>query len=207
MSAGKLKDISSKDITLYALYLLGGWQKRVHTEDITLKCFKLAPSLFSWVKHPEYPDIQPVRFALEKSKDLVMGESERSQKKDSIGGWMLKDSGVDWINANIDRIEASLGKHKPTGNRLDSDRKIKALLKSEAYKKYLIKKENADISFPEFAESLVCTVNTQKEVIIDRIESLKSIAEKSNITKVSGYLKFCNKLFANKFSSKGGNIE
>jgi len=201
MSAGKPKDISSKDITLYALYLLGGWQKRVHTEDIALKCFKLAPSLFSWVKYPEYPDIQPVRFALEKSKDLVLGESERSQKKDSIGGWMLKDNGVDWINANISRIEASLGKHKPTGNRLDSDRKIKALLKSEAYQKYLTKKEQAKIAFPEFTESLICTVNTQREVIVDRIESLLSIAEESNIEKVSEYLKFCKKLFASNLNN------
>lgn len=201
MDKGKSKDISSKDITLYALYLLGGWQKRVHTEDIALKCFELAPSLFSWVKYPKYPDIQPVRFALEKAKNLVLGESERSTKKDSIGGWMLKDSGVDWINTNIRRIEASLGAHKPTGNRLDSDRKIKALLNSDAYQKYLTRKEKAKISFPEFTESLICTVNTQKEVIVDRIELLLSIAEQSNIDKVSEYLRFCKKLFASNLNN------
>jgi len=26
--------LSDKDIAVYALYVLGGWQKRIHTEDI-----------------------------------------------------------------------------------------------------------------------------------------------------------------------------
>jgi len=37
----KIDNLSDKDIVLYALYLLGGWQKRVHTEDI---CFEVLPN-------------------------------------------------------------------------------------------------------------------------------------------------------------------
>ena len=66
----KLSDI---DIALYALYLLGGWQKRVHTEDIALRCYKLVPSKFSWVKYPQYPDPAPTRFALGDAKKKKYG--------------------------------------------------------------------------------------------------------------------------------------
>jgi len=74
--------MSDKDIVLYSLYLLGGWHKRVHTEDIALKCYEIAPSRFSWVKYPQYPDLAPARFALEATKKaqygaLVRGVSER----------------------------------------------------------------------------------------------------------------------------------
>ena len=36
-------NLSNIDIVVYALYLLGGWHERVHTDDIALKCFELAP--------------------------------------------------------------------------------------------------------------------------------------------------------------------
>jgi len=82
MKKQKLDKLSDKDIVLYALYLLGGWQKRIHTEDIAFKCFQLAPSKFSWVKYPHFPDLAPARFALESVKRpkyglLVKGESGR----------------------------------------------------------------------------------------------------------------------------------
>ncbi len=77
-------ELSNEEIVLYALHLLGGWHKRVHTEDIALKCFELAPSKFSWTKYPKYPDLAPARFALESAKNsqygsLVEGESERKK--------------------------------------------------------------------------------------------------------------------------------
>ena len=48
--------LNDKDIVIYALYNLGGYQERIHTEDIVLKCYELAPTRFSWAKYPQYPD-------------------------------------------------------------------------------------------------------------------------------------------------------
>ena len=83
--------LSDKDIVIYALYILGGWHKRIHTEDIALKCYEIAPTKFSWVKYPKYPDLAPTRFALESAKKaksgaLVKGGSERKKSITSIGG-------------------------------------------------------------------------------------------------------------------------
>lgn len=191
----KIDKVSDKDIVLYALYLLGGWQKRIHTEDIALKCFQIAPSKFSWVKYPQYPDPQPVRFALEKCGALVKGESERKKSVKSVGGRMLTAEGIKWIKVNKPRIEQYLGKHRPTGDRLPTDRKIKELLRSLAFRKFSNYGEHAEVSHAEFAESLVCTVNTGPEVLNARLEQLYSIAEELRKKEVKNYVDFCRKKF------------
>lgn len=204
------KDIlSDKDIAVYALYLLGGWQKRVHTEDVALKCYELAPSKFSWVKYPQFPDPTPTRFALEAAKKpqygaLVKGESERKRTLRNIGGWMLTADGIKWVSANMKRIEEYFGKHRPIGERLPADRKLKALTESSGFRKFRVHGEQADISHAEFAESLLCTVNTQVQVLKDRLEQLHSIAEELNRDDIKGYVDFCRKKFAYILGLEGG---
>ena len=66
-------ELSNIDIAVYALYLLGGWRDRIHTEDIALKCFELAPSKFSWVKYPEYPDNNTAYLSLGDAKKTKYG--------------------------------------------------------------------------------------------------------------------------------------
>ncbi len=189
--------LRNEDIVLYAIYLLGGWQKRIHTEDIALKSFKIAPTKFSWIKYPQYPDVSPARFALESLKKkeyncLVEGKSER---KGSIGGWMLTSNGVSWIKENLSRIESVLGKRTPTGTRLHSDRKLKALRVSKAFQNFLKDGKSSSITHAEFAESLICTVNTEGKVLHDRLNQLYSIAEKLNKEDVKSYVKFCREKF------------
>lgn len=201
--------LSDKDIAIYALYLLGGWQKRIHTEDVALKCYELAPSKFSWVKYPQYPDLAPARFALEEAKKprykaLVRGESERKRSVCTIGGWMLTADGIEWIRANKLRIEQYLGKRLPIGDRLPADRKLKVLFDSEAFKKFSTYGEEAKISHAEFAESLVCTVNTGAEVLNDRLQQLYSIARELGREEVKEYMNFCRKNFAQLLAEKGG---
>lgn len=201
MKKRHIEKLSDKDIVIYSLFLLGGWQKRIHTEDIALKCYQLAPSKFSWVKHPQYPDLTPARFALETVKKkrygaLVQGESERKRTIKNVGGWMLTSEGVKWIKLNKLRIEQSLGKHRPTGDRLITDRKLKELFRSEAYKKFSNYGERAEVTHAEFAESLICTVNTRAKLLNDRLEQIYSISEKLGHDKVKNYVNFCRKTFA-----------
>jgi hypothetical protein len=209
MKVRKFNKLSDKDIVVYSLYLLDGWQKRVHTEDIALKCYELAPNRFSWVKYPQYPDLTPARFALESTKKsqygaLVKGESERKKTIKSVGGWMLTASGIQWIKINKARIEKYLDRQVPIGDRLPGDRKLKELLGSAAFKKFTGLGERAEISHAEFAESLICTVNTGAEVLNDRLEQLYSIAEKLKREEVKKYVDFCRKRFASLLGGKGG---
>mgnify|MGYP001068756683 CR=1 FL=1 len=153
MKEQKLEKLSDKDIVLYALYILGGWQKRVHTEDIALKCHELAPRKFSWVKYHSTKSV-PTRFALETAKKpkygaLVKGGSERKRTVRSVRGWMLTSEGVKWIKLHKQRIEQYLGTHEPTGERLAADRKLKALLKSAAFEKFTGYGKQVEISHAE----------------------------------------------------------
>ncbi|MEW6616612.1 MAG: hypothetical protein AB1401_14250 [Thermodesulfobacteriota bacterium] len=223
MKRNKIEKISDKDIVLYALYLLGGWQKRIHTEDVALKSYQIAPSKFSWVKYPQYPDLAPARFALEAAKKpkygaLVDGRSERKRettprklkdllndsKSKKISGWILTGSGLKWVESNKARIEKFLDIHIPMGDRLPADRKVKELIRSVAFKKFMDYGEQAEISHPEFAESLVCTVNTRAEVLSDRLDQLYSIAEELRKEEVKTYVNFCRNKFASLLEKKGG---
>lgn len=209
MKKQKLDNLSDKDIVLYALYILGGWYKRVHTEDIAIECYKIAPSKFSWVKYPQYPDLAPTRFALEAAKKpesgcLVMGESERKRTVKKVGGWMLTAEGIKWIKLNKARIEKYLGKQRPAGDRVSIERKLNYLLKSKAFKKFIEFGQAADISHAEFADSLICTVNTRPEVLNARLEQLYSIGEELKKEEVKNYVSFCIKKFAALLGKKGG---
>jgi predicted HTH domain antitoxin len=200
MNPPNADNLSNIDIAVYALYLLGGWRERVHTEDIALKCFELAPSKFSWVKYPEYPDNNTAYLSLGDAKKqkygaLVKGGSERKKEMQHIGGWKLTLHGVEWIEGNKLRIEESLGKHATTGERLDIDRKLKELRNSIAYSKFLRSGESGDISHAEFAESLVCTVNTSSEILNDRLEQLSSIAKELKKDDIEKYIRFCREKF------------
>lgn len=205
----KVNKLSNMDVVLYVLYKLGGWQKRINTEDITLECFKVTPRKFSWIKYPQYPDIMPVLFSLESAKKkqygaLVIGETERKRTIKLIGGWMLTVKGIRWIKDNIFRIEQILNENKITTGRLSTDRKINELYKSIAFKKFIAVQEKANISHAEFAESLICTVNTGVKILNDRLKQLNSIAEELNKEEVKNYVNFCQKKFE-LLLTEGGN--
>jgi len=116
---------------------------------------------------------------------------------------MLTSSGIQWIKANKEQIERYLGKHIPTGDRSPADRKLKEFLKSIAFKKFTDFGDEAEISHAEFAESLICTVNTEAQVLNDRLEQLYSIAEKLKKKEVKNYVNFCRKKFVSLLGEKG----
>jgi len=205
----EIDKLNDKDVALYALYLLGGWQKRVHTEDVALRCHQLAPSRFSWVKYPEYPDLAPARFALEAAKKpkfgaLVKGESERKRTSKNAGGWRLTENGIRWIEANKSRIEQCLGERIPPADRLPEDRRLKELLRATAFEKFERYGEKAEISHAEFAESLICTVNTKAEVLNERLKQLYCTAEELKREEVKKFVNFCQKKFASLLREKEG---
>ncbi len=200
MIQNKYEILTNLDIALYSLYLLGGTKQRIHTEDVALKCFELAPTKFSWIKYPEYPDITSAYFALGDAKKnkfggLVIGKREIKREKNRIGGWIFTLNGINWVNANKSRIEDAVGKHGIIGKRLNDDRKLRDLFNSTAYKEYLLNREHPNISFAEFTESLICTVNTSYNVLVDKLNQLQLLAKISQNKNLKDYIKYCEKEF------------
>lgn len=208
MEREKIEKLSDKDVVLYALYLLGGWQRRVHTEDVALKCYQLVPSRFSWVKYPQYPDLAPARFALEAAKKpkfgaLVEGESEKKRTIKKTGGWRLTENGIQWIRDTRSRVEQCLGEQIPPKGRLLADRTLEELVKGTAFKKFESCGEQAEISHAEFAEALICTVNTGVEVLNERLKQIYSTAEELKREEVKKFVKFCQRKFASLLGEEG----
>ena len=71
-------------IVTLAVYLLGGDQKVIDTEDVAVKAYQLAPGRFSWRKYPDQVNLELVRVYLS------------AGKKPSRGAW-LEGSGRELV--------------------------------------------------------------------------------------------------------------
>src|SRR2546427_7389250 len=113
--------LPNRELVIYVLSLLGGESKRLHTEDITVKCHELFPGSFSWTKYPNYPDKDIVRVALtdaRKSQHGALVEGRSGQKRGQSAktnrgpvpdGWMLTRAGVQWVSENKERLASLAG--------------------------------------------------------------------------------------------------
>ena len=106
------------EIAVYALFLQGGLSRHIHTEDVALKCFELAPDAFSWVRHPQFPDKDIARVALTDARKsgrgtLVSGRAGQGKRGSgsadgtaATDGWILTEAGATWVaDPSLNRIQ------------------------------------------------------------------------------------------------------
>src|SRR5438128_1542724 len=77
-----------------AVYLLGGAERSIDTEDIAHKCHELAPSMFSWQKYKDQINLELVRVSLSDAKKEKNGRLLSGSGRE---GWRLSSMGLDWI--------------------------------------------------------------------------------------------------------------
>lgn len=80
-------------MTLYAVYLLGGGQRAIDTEDVAVKAAELLPGAFAWRKYPDQINLELVRAVLSDSKKQQFGQLLHGTGTE---GWRLSDAGVKW---------------------------------------------------------------------------------------------------------------
>lgn len=85
------RTLTKRETTLFAVYLLGGAQRAVDTEDIAVKAAELLPGAFAWRKYPDQINLELVRSVLKDSKKPQFGRLLHGTK-----GWRLSDAGVNW---------------------------------------------------------------------------------------------------------------
>jgi hypothetical protein len=131
--------LSNWELVTLACYRLGGIGKLIHTEDVALEAFRLAPNRFCWKKHAEYPDLDIVRVSLTDAAKTKYGNLV-SGSKDS--GWSVTRSGMTWAE-DFQRREPGLfdqGLKSRAANRTDRaaafDREADLIRKSTAYSKW-----------------------------------------------------------------------
>jgi hypothetical protein len=89
---------SQAQVVALAVYLLGGAERAIDTEDVAVRAHQLAPGRFAWKKHPEQINLELVRVYLSDAKmkhDLLLGSGRT--------GWRLTQHGLKWAeHASLD---------------------------------------------------------------------------------------------------------
>jgi hypothetical protein len=96
MAKKSLTALTQVELVTWAVYLLGGAQKRVDTEDVAIKVFSLAPKRFSWRKYPDQINLELVRVYLSDAKGVERGELLVGSGRT---GWSLTRKGLTWVRA------------------------------------------------------------------------------------------------------------
>jgi hypothetical protein len=125
------------EVVTAAIYLLGGAAKSIDTEDAAVKCFELAPTLFSWQKYKDQINLELVRVSLSDAKKPKNGSLLSGSGRE---GWRLSAKGLDWIQAGGRQVVLAVKDGIKTGRSkagsIDSvrrERERDRLLRSEAW--------------------------------------------------------------------------
>jgi hypothetical protein len=87
------KKLTQGELVTMAVYLLGGDQHAVDTEDVAIKAQELAPGRFSWRKYPEQINLELVRVYLSAAKKPEKGGFLLGSGRT---GWSLTQAGLSW---------------------------------------------------------------------------------------------------------------
>lgn len=195
------EDIATIDIILYALYLEGGMTKKINTEDIALRCFKLSPFRFSWIKYSQYPSLESVRRPLitARSKEggsLIQGRHGKTKEDQVSEGWIFTPKGIKWIESNKNRIESLLKLKQSLPKRTQIDKKIFELKNSVAFKKFIREKDCRNILPYEFTNFLNASLDTPSSILRDRLDKIRAIAATAKEQEIINFVDVAEKYFS-----------
>jgi hypothetical protein len=140
LNSNKYSSLFKWEIVLICLYQLGGTKKKIHTEEIAFKAFRIKAEDFSWTmnKFSKYPDLEPTRKALFKlrTEKKVIGAYATELNKD---GWILTESGLEECLKRKDFLDIKKNKSNP--QQFDKS-KVISIKRSDYYKSFIGKKDD-----------------------------------------------------------------
>ena len=175
-------EVANWEIFLWALYQLGGSSQFVDIDDVSLECFKIAPSRFGWRTKPELPDYKRCTKALQEA------EARRPKmlvKTHDSFGRQLSAEGQKWIEMNGRRLSQILksGVPVPAPKIRPSSRMLAEIERSDPF---VLWTETGTIPQEKWrmADILRCSPDSSIETWSARLESARAVAhsaEKKNI--------------------------
>jgi hypothetical protein len=192
---------SNVDVVVVALYRLGGAVRRVHTEDVAVEAFRLAPAQFSWRRYSDYPDKDIVRVALtdaakvEKGR-LVKGRAGKPARGKEEDGWQLTPAGARWTAANADRIGGALAGGASNPDRREVDQRCREVRRSPLFNAFNQRGNLDHTSQYEFTDFLGSSPDAPAATIRKRFDRMLTAAEAAEDVDVCRFLEFCRSRFA-----------
>jgi hypothetical protein len=200
-------EIKSLHIAVYALSLLGGAHRKVHTEDIAQKCLEIAPDRFKWEKY-DYPEKELVRKALfhaseAKNGGFVTGRTGMEQRGKSRDGWQLTPAGAAWVRENESLFQKSI-QHEASSEAIpkrEAERLLKKLRSDSAYQVFEKTQDASSITRYMFTDLLNCSPDAPPETIRTKFRRLLSNAELIGDEDILRFLKACGQQFSTLMTS------
>lgn len=199
------KELTNVDVTLFALLQLGGFEKRVHTEQIAYKAFELDPARFSWrlkeFRDKRFPDKEPVRIALMdaaklKYGALVDGRSGVEASGKDADGWMFTPAGAKWIREREESITRRLGLERSKLHQTETARFLKQVKSQPLFAKFKEHADLADESQFAFTDMLNVSPDAPRAIVSKKFRRLWSIAELAGDAEVREFLQACSRAFS-----------
>ena len=159
-----------------AVFLLGGRDRFVDTEEVAMKTHELSPGRFSWRKYPEQINLELVRVRLSEAKSAAHGALLRGS---GTQGWTLTARGLQWasdVAADPANLRADLGETRERGGSVDAhrvDRERARVLGSTAWAKW--PNQVAEISLQDAQEIFRLDSYATDELRVAKIDRLRKV--------------------------------
>lgn len=168
---------NNSDLSVYACYLAGGYERWLDVEELYLKAFELAPARLSWRTRPDLPDYKKCNRIFEVSDPTRGKNLQRLILKRGKYHCKLSDEGYAWCLQYASILQSLYkGGVVPTAAVQEASRMIRNLEKTEAFKKF-IKTGKIEAPLWELAESFLCMVDSDEVVWIGRFDQMIVLAE------------------------------
>ena len=173
-------------VILLALENLNARERPVDTEDVTVACHDIAPSLVSMKRYPQHPRIDLVYYALKNLKKD--GRATGSLQ----AGWTLTLEGANWLRDNEAEIDAAVKEGLPqkrSGDPGSAQTEVARVREAKAYQDYELGQRRVP-SRREVAELLRCTAGSRQSAFRASLERLIAYAEELDATDVRDFALF-----------------
>ena len=192
------KEPNNQDVFVWSLYLLGGSDRDVNVEDVTLKCFEIAPARFGWRTHPEIPDgvkgVKALSVAESKSHKGLIHKTNKFERR-------LTAEGVRWVENFKPALEGLYSGTRVAASHSTNtyERRRRELKASQAW---LTFQEKTDlVSISDAAAALQCSPASPLSTWDSRINDLKRTADFLADQEVANFALFIEDRFIRKFAS------
>ena len=199
--------IPNREMVVYALSLLGGDSKPIHTEDIAVKCHDLFPASFSWTKYPDFPDKDIVRVALTDARKAQYGalvegrtgqqkgHSAKTKRRPASDGWMLTSAGAVWAREKSSVFESLGAVGELKSHRQWIPRQLSKVRKHHLFVAYLRNAKEFDPQIGDLADLARCRVDAAQSVWEGRFDALERKALAAGQDDIVDFTKRCREAY------------
>lgn len=198
----------NRELVVFALFLLGGESRRVHTEDVAKKCFELFPHSFSWSRYPEYPDKDIARVALTDARKpqygaLVDGRAgqkrglaARTHRDPVDDGWRLTPAGLVWVREREAALNALVDTGMVKEHRQVLLLQLKRFRQHPLFVRYAEDPNRFSPMIGEVAELMRCRVDAEQSIWDERFDKTRRQAMSAGQDDVLDFIERCRELVA-----------